>query len=61
MGEAVEMQGDEGWGRHQDQRAGGHTHTHRQRPGVSISAPTGDRENIREGPGVHETFQSFLS
>lgn len=38
-----------------------HTHAHRQRPGVSISAPTGGRENIREGPGVQETFQSFLS
>ena len=59
----MEMQGDEGWGRHQDQRAGTHAHTrtHRQRPGVSISAPTGGRENIREGPGVQETFQSFLS
>ena len=57
------MQGDEGRGRQQDQCAGTHTHspTHRQRPGVSISAPTGGRENIREGPGVQETFQSFLS
>ena len=35
--------------------------THRQRPGVSTSAPTGGRENSREGPGVQETFQPFLS
>lgn len=46
-----------------DSRGQAHTltHTHRQSPGASISAPLGVRENLREGPGVLGTFQPFLS
>ena len=57
------MQGDERWGRGAGpvsniRLLGTHTHTppHTQRP-----APTGGHGNIREGPGIQEPFQSFLS
>lgn len=35
-------------------------HTQAKTKGVP-SAPPSSHENIREGPGVHKTFQSFLS
>ena len=37
------------------------TCTHRQGPRASVSAPPGDRRNIKERSGIHKTFQSFLS
>lgn len=40
----------------------GHTHTHRGKDqGRQSLPPRGSRRDIRERPGVRETFQSFPS